>query len=424
MGGVYMVKRRLCLLLSLLILLSSGACRTVETPLEEASGLNASSKIVVATHEEGEAFDPAAPEGEKYKNLDFGAEGDKLYSMVVADFWDGTLGKAYEYLDDRSQTAFVWPYGSFLQMQGAYLDLHPEDGEAADRYKAALTALDTRYMCIRTDGLLSYSSSYDKVGGDVYYDDNAWLALEFCDAYDRFGDAAYLEKAKGLAEYLYSGWDEEIGGGIWWKEGLKEDKNGFTNSPVVILSVWLYEKTGEGAYLDWAKKIYAWVRDYLRTENGLIADSIDTAFAVNRTFFTYTTGTAIGAATELYRVTGEQRYLDDAVTSAAAAFDAFGVYDEEEGAYVFGVDFPNWHGWLLDGFMRLYPFAPEAAELGLRMFEYALGRACGRARYDNGYFIVDWNSTRSDKQIDLLHQAGTARCLLNIQNFRNRIGEE
>lgn len=415
-----MVKRVSAFLLAFILLLLSG-CQTVETPQEDSS---ASSGITVATRDGGTAFDPDAPEGEKYRNLDFEAEGDKLYAMVVADFWDGTLGKAYEYLDDKSQTAFVWPYGSFLQMQNAYLTLHPEDSEAADRYKAALAALDTRYMYIRTDGLLSYSSSYDKVGGDVYYDDNAWLALEFCDAYDRFGDPAYLEKAKGLAEYLYSGWDTEIGGGIWWKEGLKEDKNGFTNSPAAMLSVWLYEKTGEAAYLDWAKKIYAWVREYLRTENGLIADSIDTAFAVNRTFFTYTTGTAISAAAMLYGATGEQAYLDDAVESAAASFDGFGLFDEEEGAYVFGVDFPNWHGRLLDGFMRLYPYAQREAERGLLMFEYALGRACLRARYANGYFIVDWNSTHSGKKIDLLHQAGTARCLLNIQNFKNKIREE
>lgn len=419
-----MVKRGLAVLLSTLILLYATACKTVKTPLEDPSEPAASPAAAVAVYTDGAAFDPDAPEGEKYNNLDFGSEGDKLYSMVVADFWDGTLGKAYEYLGNRSQTAFVWPYGSFLQMQSAYLTLHPEDTEAVQRYKAALTALDTRYMCVRSDGLLSYSSSYDKVGGDVYYDDNAWLALEFCDAYDRFGDPAYLEKAKGLAAYLYSGWDEEIGGGIWWKEGLKEDKNGFTNSPVAMLSVWLYEKTGEESYLGWAKKIYAWVREYLRTDNGLIADSINTNYEVNRMFFTYTTGTAISAAVGLYRVTGEQSYLDDAVESASAAFDGFGIFDEEEGAYVFSVDFPNWHGWLLDGFMRLHPYAPEAAERGLLMFEYALGLACQRARYDNGYFIVDWKSAHSDKEIDLLHQAGTARCLLNIQNFRNRIGEK
>lgn len=412
-----MIKRIMALILTVFLAVSAVSCSPAKPDVSKAEDLS------VFVRSDGEAFDISAPFGEQYDNLDFGLQGEKLYQMVLRDFWDKDLCRAYEYFDESSQTAFNWPYGSFLQMQNAYLTLHPDDSEAVENYKKSLEDLDMRYKHFRSDGMLAYSSAYD-AGSDVYYDDNGWIALEFCTAYDMFGDPAYLEKAKQLAEYLYSGWDEsEIGGGIWWREGTFDDKNGFTNSPVSILSSWLYEKTGDEAYLDWAKKIYSWVKEYLREDNGLIADSIDTEYKINHTYFTYTTGTTISAAVELYKATGEQEYLDDAKESAAVAYDGFGKMYKDKGKYVFSVDFPNWHGWLLDAFMRLYEFAPKEAEQGLLMFEYALGHASLNARYGNGYYIVDWNSEQSDKQIDLLHQAGTARCLLNVQNMQNMIAK-
>ena len=55
---------------------------------------------------------------------------------------------------------------------------------------------------------------------------NAWAVsythLDFCDYYERTGDKEYLEKAIQLHDYIYSGWSEELGGGIYWCEQKKD----------------------------------------------------------------------------------------------------------------------------------------------------------------------------------------------------------
>lgn len=420
-------KRTLALSTALSIGILSGCSNTGEaevasTPASSTvtSSVDPSELLDISTKTDTEPFNPGAPFGEKYDNIDFGKEGDELYHLILQDFWLARNSKAYEYKQDYRQTAFLWPYGSFLEAQSAYLKRNPNDSNAKNTYIASLEALDTYYKSERPDELLSYTCTHDPKA-EVFYDDNAWIALEFLTAHQLLGDDQYLTKAKELCKFLYSGWDDEIGGGIWWKEGLKEDKNGFTNSPVAVLSAMLYNITKDKDYLEWAKKIYDWVQTNLRAESGLIYDSIKADGSMNKLHFSYTTGTAISAGVELYRVTGDENYLNQAKQSAAAAIEGMGSFDEAEGIYIFSVDFPNWHGWLLDSFLRLHEFAEKEANDGVVIFKYALGRALTRpARYEDGYFIVNWNSSTSDKKVDLLHQAGTARCLLEVDNFMNK----
>src|SRR4051794_16043544 len=59
-------------------------------------------------------------------------------------------------------------------------------------------------------------------GNDKYYDDNTWLVIAFLEAYETDRDPRYLTRADETLKFVLSGWDEEIGGGIWWDQSPKE----------------------------------------------------------------------------------------------------------------------------------------------------------------------------------------------------------
>ena len=54
-------------------------------------------------------------------------------------------------------------------------------------------------------------------GHDKYYDDNAWLAIAFLEAYETTGEPRYLTRADKTLQFVLSGWDDQGGaesGGI------------------------------------------------------------------------------------------------------------------------------------------------------------------------------------------------------------------
>jgi hypothetical protein len=69
-------------------------------------------------------------------------------------------------------------------------------------------------------------------GNDKYYDDNEWMVITFLEAYDLTKDKKYLNRADETLKFALSGWDEQMGGGIWWHEQHKSDsKNTCSNAP-------------------------------------------------------------------------------------------------------------------------------------------------------------------------------------------------
>lgn len=89
--------------------------------------------------------------------------------------------------------------------------------------------------------------SYPAFAGqnDRYYDDNDWVAIDFCDYYAATKNKEYLKKAIALHDYIYSGWSDDLGGGIYWCEQKKESKNTCSNAPATVLCMKLYKLTKE-----------------------------------------------------------------------------------------------------------------------------------------------------------------------------------
>ena len=130
----------------------------------------------------------------------------------------------------NQEVSFLWPYSGMLS---GGIALYKTTGD-----KKYLKVLEERIL----PGLEQYwdnirepfcYQSYPMFNGesDRFYDDNDWLAIDFCDLYALTKNKKYLEKAQTLYNYIYSGWDDVLGGGIYWCEQKKTSKNTCSNAP-------------------------------------------------------------------------------------------------------------------------------------------------------------------------------------------------
>jgi hypothetical protein len=151
-------------------------------------------------------------------------------------------------------------------------------------------------------------------GNDKYYDDNQWMVISFLEAYDLTGDARYLARADQTLRFSLSGWDDQLGGGIWWHEQHKDgSKNTCSNAPAAVACLRMAEYRRRDENIAWARKIVAWTNVHLQDKDGLFFDNKKVATsAINRDKLTYNTGLMLRANLGLFRLTGEKQFLDEA----------------------------------------------------------------------------------------------------------------
>ena len=86
---------------------------------------------------------------------------------------------------------------------------------------------------------------------------------------------------------------------------------------------------------------------------------MNTAGAVNKTKWTYNTGVMIQNGVRLYQITGEQRYLNEAIESAQGAYDYF-VKTRNNISFTYPDHDPWFNTKLLRGYIDLYPYYKNA----------------------------------------------------------------
>jgi hypothetical protein len=161
-------------------------------------------------------------------------------------------------------------------------------------------------------------------GDDKYYDDNAWLAITFLEAYQSNREPRYLDRADETMKFVLSGWDDSCGGGIWWHQRHKDGtKNACSNAPSAVgcLRLAKYRKGAEAqALIHQAREIVSWTIDALQDDDGLFDDRkvVETG-EIKRGKLTYNSALMLRALLGLYRATGEEAYLDEAKRIAKAA---------------------------------------------------------------------------------------------------------
>ena len=169
----------------------------------------------------------------------------------------------------------------------------------------------------------------EEVWWNAYVDDMEWMVLTLIRMYEYTGEGHYLEKARTLYDkWIWSTWgpDDKAPwyGGITWKTDASPSKNACSNGPAAIIAARLYRLTKGDIgnkkryeYLSESMRIYAWLKERLfDKESGAVYDHINDKGNVVRWNFTYNQGTFIGAAHELYDLTGDATYLHDALKAA------------------------------------------------------------------------------------------------------------
>lgn len=167
---------------------------------------------------------------------------------------------------------------------------------------------------------------------NAFVDDMEWHCLALIRIYEATGETRYLNKARQLfGDWIWTQWspedEEPWHGGITWKTDVAPSKNACSNGPAAIVAARLaqfadvdaaFEKNKTAQeYLAEAQQIYQWERKYLwNPENGAIYDNMNKDGKLARFSLSYNQGTFIGAAVELYRLTGERSLLDDAILTA------------------------------------------------------------------------------------------------------------
>jgi len=165
-------------------------------------------------------------------------------------------------------------------------------------------------------------------GGAKYYDDNDWIGIELARMYRLTREPALLTSAEAIMAFEMEGWQSspELGcsGGLPFSNLTENtDRNTITTAPAAELAVQLYKLTGNQTYLQFAIQAYEWVRTCLLLPSQMYADHLNRRGIVEPHLYSYTQGVMIGAGTLLYQATGNGAFLYEARQTAAAALAYF-----------------------------------------------------------------------------------------------------
>ena len=252
----------------------------------------------------------------------------------------------------RALRSYAAMQRAFYSADGSYAGTHPSRGRAqawpfsqalwATLDLADLPGLGGRLhddLVDRIGHLAAYShpepgrpAEYAPVyggSGNVYYDDNLWIALALAAASRQTSAGSPLETARRLFVLVEDGWDasgsDPCPGGIFWtRTGSNHDRNAVTTANFALLALRLNAIEPSPAYLGWARRAYAWTERCLGLPNGLVADHLDLEGRIDRQTWSYNQGAMIAAGVGLYRATHDRGYLANAIRTANAALKEIG----------------------------------------------------------------------------------------------------
>lgn len=333
---------------------------------------------------------------------------DSYKASYLAGPDEGKKGNAYSYL---------WPFSGSLSAQVARYELNKDPKILKEIKTKVLPGLEQYYDKRKPYGYASYVKNAPL--SDRFYDDNVWLGIDFADLYLNSKDKKFLDKSEEIWRFVESGMDDKLGGGIYWCEQKKESKNTCSNAPAVVYLLKLYEATKKKDYLDKAVKLYLWTKENLEdTTDHLYFDNISLSGKVNKTKFPYNSGQMLQSAALIYKITKDQKYLQDAQEIAASAHEYF-FRDKELNSGKKIKVFKNSDSWfiavMLRGFVELYHI--DKNPLYINSFKDNLQYAWTDLREGNGLFNKDWSGEKKSSKKWLLDQLAMVEMYARIASI-------
>lgn len=304
------------------------------------------------------------------------------------------------------RVAYLWPTSGVFSGVNALLKATGDKQYRQMLDKTVLPGLEQYYDSLRKPAC--YQSYITSVGkSDRYYDDNVWLALDFCESYMLTGKHKYLKKSIEIWQFVLSGWDDQLGGGIYWCEQKRHSKNTCSNAPASVLAFKLYEATKDSSYFNWGLRIYNWTKINLQDSTDcLYFDNKNLTGKIGRQKYTYNSGQMLQAAALIYKLTGNIAYLDEAQHIAKSAINHFTeefTTSEGKGIRLFK-NTGNWFNAILfRGYIELYQLDRNAQYISI--FRDNMDQLWNHVCDKNGLFSKDWKGQKDDEYKWLLDQA-------------------
>lgn len=250
-------------------------------------------------------------------------------------------------------------------------------------------------------------------GGTRFYDDNSIVGINLVDAYEITGNEVFLSRARQVVQFLKSGEDNVLGGALWWNEEQKNItgevnsnkptcSNGYATQ-FLLRYYTVCEASEKADVLAFAKRLYAWLKTNLKDTDHCYWNDMNNQGGINKTKWTYNTGVMIQNGVCLYRITGENSYLNDAVASAQGSYDYF--VKTRNGVTL---SYPDHDPWFNTKLLRAYiDLVPLHAKVDSYIKAYAkyINHGYDAARLTTGFFYEDWTGVSPNRYYSLLMQA-------------------
>jgi hypothetical protein len=334
------------------------------------------------------------------QTIDYREAGIRLLDKIHAGYT--RHGKLCEWVDgagvQSKDPAFTWDLAVYLS---ALAQAMQHDAKRyGPEFKHVFESMEPYGE--RVLGGFGYSDLPNLKKSDRYYDDNEWLGIALLEAYKADPQPAYLKRVEEIYAWIVSAETAELGGGLFWRENARTEKNTCSNAPAAVMAFKLYAATNDEKYLRFGVRALKWCSK-LQDSDGLFLDHKSLDGKIERTKWTYNSALPIRANAELYRLTKRREYLDEAKRIGHASIAHW--VDPATGAIKDEASFAH-H--LADAWLDLASVDPAGpwSAAAIRAIDFAYHASSG------GLFGSRWDSTGDPMgQRKLIFQASMARAL-------------
>ena len=338
----------------------------------------------------------------------------------------GLYNENYPKAKGDGDASFLWPYDG---MVSALANLNRLG------YDVNYAAKVEKYEMYRSNpGVAAYSSGAGGYG-ERYFDDNSIVGINLVEAYNQLQKPEYLTRCADIVKFLRTGVDNTFGGGLWWCEQLINipDKSGEgSNKPACAngFAQWFllgyYEicpEAEKAGVLELAQSLYNWVFATLQDTDNVYVNDKGADGKIHSTKWAYNSAAMIVAGQRLYHITGQQHYLDEAITTADAAYNYF-VRPRGSIPLSYPLNDPWFTIKLIHAYIELIPDHAAAASY-VETFVSNLKRAWLNGRQTNGLWYEDWTGVSNvNRDCSLLMQAAALDALSTVALYKNEHKEE
>lgn len=179
--------------------------------------------------------------------------------------------------------------------------------------------LDSSSGCMAKRAFLGKRGFHDFI--NEFYDDEGWWALGLIRSYDVSNDREYLDAAVDVFNDMQTGAGTPCGGGIFWNKDRKY-VNAIANELYLSVAASLARRMPQNeTFRRIAVDQWNWFeKSGMINAQSLINDGLDTNCKNNGLqTWSYNQGVVLGGLAEMFRLTGDAKYLDKARPIASAA---------------------------------------------------------------------------------------------------------